>query len=189
LRPLNRTQLDQAHPYSDVTHRARSAGSRPCTLVARPSSWPRSPRVRPGRSGACEGVVQACTLSERSFFARAPLGCDVSRGRERDVRDESASVCLGGAGRQCIEAVLPLVRKPRLAPDQLTRVDTGFMSTFPQLSTSKKVHGFMRFRGSVAQNDRSGDALQEAPLNPLIFTCQHESRAPDTRIGCGRTNA
>src|SRR5207249_2624354 len=36
--------------------------------------------------------------SERSFFARAPLGCDVSRGRERDVRDESASICLGGAG-------------------------------------------------------------------------------------------
>src|SRR5213593_3136404 len=48
------------------------------------------------------------SLSERSFFARAPLGCDVSRGRERDVRDESASICLGGAGRQCIEAVLPL---------------------------------------------------------------------------------
>src|SRR5216117_337382 len=48
------------------------------------------------------------SLSERSFFARAPLGCDVSRGRERDVRDECASVCLGGAGRQCIEAVLPL---------------------------------------------------------------------------------
>src|SRR5216117_4172131 len=48
------------------------------------------------------------SLSERSFFARAPLGCDVFRGRERDVRDESASVCLGGAGRQCIEAVLPL---------------------------------------------------------------------------------
>src|SRR5437867_11398609 len=39
------------------------------------------------------------SLSERSFFARAPLGCDVFRGRERDVRDESASVCLGGAGR------------------------------------------------------------------------------------------
>src|SRR5204862_3138698 len=48
------------------------------------------------------------TISERSFFARARLGCDVSRGRERDVRDESASVCLGGAGRQCSEAVLPL---------------------------------------------------------------------------------
>src|SRR5438094_2704081 len=30
------------------------------------------------------------------------------QGRERDVRDESASVCLGGAGRQCIEAILPL---------------------------------------------------------------------------------
>jgi len=30
------------------------------------------------------------------------------QGRERDVRDKSASVCLGGAGRQCIEAVLPL---------------------------------------------------------------------------------
>ena len=30
------------------------------------------------------------------------------QGRERDVLDESASVCLGGAGRQCIEAVLPL---------------------------------------------------------------------------------
>src|SRR5205807_8158050 len=29
-------------------------------------------------------------------------------GRERDVRDDSASVCLGGACRQCIEAVLPL---------------------------------------------------------------------------------
>src|SRR5437867_8268947 len=29
------------------------------------------------------------SLSERSFFARAPLRCDVSRGRERDVRDES----------------------------------------------------------------------------------------------------
>src|SRR5206468_7351894 len=38
------------------------------------------------------------------------------QGRERDVRDESASVCLGGAGRQCIEAVLPL------APDEV-RVD------------------------------------------------------------------
>ena len=24
------------------------------------------------------------------------------QGRERDVRDESASVCLGGAGRQCV---------------------------------------------------------------------------------------
>ena len=111
------------------------------------------------------------------------------QGWERDVRDESASVCLGGAGRQCIEAVLPLVRKPRLAPDQLTRVDTGFMSTFPQLSTSKKMHGLMRSRESVAQNDWSGDALQEALLNPLVFTGRHESRAPDTRIGCGRTNA
>src|SRR5438309_7951508 len=30
------------------------------------------------------------------------------QGRERDVRDDSASVCLGGACRQCIEAVLPL---------------------------------------------------------------------------------
>src|SRR2546425_11040102 len=30
------------------------------------------------------------------------------QGRERDVLDDSASVCLGGAGRQCIEAVLPL---------------------------------------------------------------------------------
>src|SRR5213595_3251615 len=30
------------------------------------------------------------------------------QGRERDIRDQSASVCLGGAGRQCIEAVLPL---------------------------------------------------------------------------------
>src|SRR2546430_624799 len=27
------------------------------------------------------------------------------QGRERDVRDESASVCLGGAGRQWLEAV------------------------------------------------------------------------------------
>src|SRR2546427_10027822 len=53
-------------------------------------------------------MQEPCTLSERSFFARAPLGCDVSSGRERDVRDESASVYLGGAGRQCIEAVLPL---------------------------------------------------------------------------------
>src|SRR5213595_3822925 len=47
------------------------------------------------------------------------------QGRERDVRDESASVCLGGAGRQCIEAVLPLatdevrvdVRAPSLKLD------------------------------------------------------------------------
>src|SRR5206468_1406073 len=29
------------------------------------------------------------------------------QGRERDVRDE-VSVCLGGAGRRCVEAVLPL---------------------------------------------------------------------------------
>src|SRR5882724_9168716 len=35
------------------------------------------------------------------------------QGRERDVRDDSASVCLGGAGRQGIEAVL------RLATDEL----------------------------------------------------------------------
>src|SRR5213078_2656791 len=63
------------------------------------------------------------------------------------------------------------------------------MPTFPQLSTSKKMHGLMRSRESIAQNDWSGDALQEALLNLLIFTCQHESRAPDTRIGCRRTNA
>src|SRR5437867_11614817 len=60
-------------------------------------------------STASRIIVLRSTLdSECSFFARAPLGCDVFRGRERDVRDESASVCLGGAGRQCIEAVLPL---------------------------------------------------------------------------------
>src|SRR5438874_5944229 len=41
------------------------------------------------------------------------------RGRERDVRDESASVCLGGAGRQGIEAVL------RLATDELLRGCSG----------------------------------------------------------------
>ena len=57
------------------------------------------------------------------------------------------------------------------------------MSTFPQLSTSKKEHGLMRSRGGVAQNDRSVDALQEARLNPLVSTGQHESQAPYTRIG------
>src|SRR5438094_6467877 len=57
-------------------------------------------------------------------------------GRERDVRDESASVCLGGAGRQCIEAVLPLatdevrvdIRAPsreRRAPIRPTRQCRG----------------------------------------------------------------
>src|SRR2546427_12382328 len=45
----------------------------------------------------------------------------------------------------------------------------GRMSTSPQLSTSKKVHGLMRSRESVAQNDRSGNALQEALLNPLFL--------------------
>ena len=36
------------------------------------------------------------------------FGCRGERRSGSDVRDESASVCLGGAGRQCIEAVLPL---------------------------------------------------------------------------------
>ena len=47
-------------------------------------------------------------LSERSFFARAPLGCDVFRGWEGVSAMRSAWVCLGGAGRRCVEAVLPL---------------------------------------------------------------------------------
>src|SRR2546422_8948329 len=51
------------------------------------------------------------------------------QGRERDVRDESASVCLGGAGRQCIEAGLPLatdeVRVDVRAPSRPTRQCRG----------------------------------------------------------------
>ncbi len=57
------------------------------------------------------------------------------------------------------------------------------MSTFPQLSTSEKEHGLTRSRGGVAQNDRSVHALQEARLNPLVSTDQHESQAPYTRMG------
>src|SRR2546430_13008146 len=38
-------------------------------------------------------------------FRSRPAWLRRFQGRERDVRDESASVCLGGAGRQCIEAV------------------------------------------------------------------------------------
>src|SRR5439155_1593007 len=75
---------------------------------------------------------EPCTLSERSFFARAPLGCDVSRGRERDVRDESASVCFGGAGRQCIEAVLPL------ATDEVRRSACGCSGAVPERRVPKR---------------------------------------------------
>ena len=59
------------------------------------------------------------------------------------------------------------------------------MSTFPQLSTSKKTHDLMRSRESVAQNDWSGDAQQEAPLNPLVFTRQHESRRRTRALDAG----
>src|SRR5438034_11274753 len=34
---------------------------------------------------------ERCTLSERSFFARAPLGCAVLRARDRDLRDDIAA--------------------------------------------------------------------------------------------------
>src|SRR5437899_8656413 len=57
-----------------------------------------------------QSVVGPPEYCDRWSFAMSP-SCPRSstfRGRERDVRDESALVCLGGAGRQCIEAVLPL---------------------------------------------------------------------------------
>ena len=89
-----------------------------------------------------------------------------------------------------VERLTPRVRGYSRSPPALSSpMCRRLMSTFPQLSTSKKMHGLMRSRESVAQNDWSGDALQEALLNPLVFTGRHESRAPDTRIGCGRTNA
>src|SRR5437762_14109269 len=53
-------------------------------------------------------LTTVCAMRSETVPSRAPLGCDVFRGRERDVRNESTSVCLGGAGRQCIEAALPL---------------------------------------------------------------------------------
>src|SRR5438046_1512049 len=66
------------------------------------------------------------------------------QGRERDVRDESASVCLGGAGRQCIEAVLPL------ATDEV-RVDVRAPS---------RVHGGTR---NAVVSDASGVACCAPP--------------------------
>ena len=89
-----------------------------------------------------------------------------------------------------VARLTPRVRGYSRSPPALSSpMCRPLMSTFPQLSTSKKMHGFMRSRESVAQNDWSGDALQEALLNPPIFTRQHESRAPYTRIGCGQTIA
>src|SRR5205814_2366854 len=74
------------------------------------------------------------------------------QGRERDVRDESASVCLGGAGRQCIEAVLPLatdeVRVDVRAPSrsavfrygqQVTAVQRVFTRHTPLVSKSGRL--------------------------------------------------
>src|SRR6266481_6718754 len=93
------------------------------------------------------------------FFARAPLGCDVFRGRERDVRDESASVCLGGAGRQCIEAVLPLatddVRVDVRAPSRsamfrygqhVSAVERVFTRHNPLVSKSGRLSGVITTR-------------------------------------------
>src|SRR2546426_5812740 len=75
-------------PQGQADPRAAIDGGASGVTMARAGPHPRRAR----HSGQ-----RPCTLSERSFFARAPLGYDVSRGRERDVRDESASVCLGGA--------------------------------------------------------------------------------------------
>src|SRR5207247_333200 len=64
------------------------------------------------------------------------------QGRERDVRDESASVCLGGAGRRCIEAVLPLatdeVRVDVRAPRRDRRLSHGNLPRL-RLSTQHRV--------------------------------------------------
>src|SRR2546428_108941 len=47
-------------------------------------------------------------LSERSSFARAPLGCDVFRGWEGGSAMRRAWGCLGGAGRRGGEAGVAL---------------------------------------------------------------------------------
>src|SRR5438876_1403118 len=54
------------------------------------------------------GVRNPARSQNARFSLAHRLAATFFQGRERDVRDESASVCLGGAGRQCIEAVLPL---------------------------------------------------------------------------------
>src|SRR5437016_1958504 len=67
------------------------------------------------------------------------------QGRERDVRDESASVCLGGAGRQCIEAVLPL------ATDEV-RVDVR--GAVPTERVVQKVVGTPGGRSATARGEK-----------------------------------
>ncbi len=59
-----------------------------------------------------------------------------------------------------VERLTPRVRGYSRSPPALSSpMCRRLMSTFPQLSTSKKMHGLMRSRESVAQNDWSGDAL------------------------------
>jgi len=77
------------------------------------------------------------------------------QGRERDVRDESASVCLGGAGRQCIEAVLPL------ATDEV-RVDVRAPS-----------------RSAMFRNGQHVSAVERAPLARDVYAI---ACGPFTRV-------
>src|SRR5207253_6135433 len=95
-RPAQPPQSENLLPLvipQDVGH----SGGEPCAPPPRQRlgtallHWPvfRCPRLAgfgcPPRVVARRGFSDAARRSERSFFARAPLGCDVFRGRERDV--------------------------------------------------------------------------------------------------------
>src|SRR5256885_4139119 len=115
------------------------------------------------------------------------------QGRERDVRDESASVCLGGAGRQCIEAVLPL------ATDEV-RVDVRAPSRSAVFRYGQHVSAVERFdhatyRGSTDAEDvrRVGDRQQlvsvGAPIERRDAMVTAETQHPVLRPGVASTRA
>src|SRR5206468_2063135 len=63
---------------------------------------------RPPRPPATASCTKRRSSAWSATHKARGFGCRGERRSGSDVRDESASVCLGGAGRQCIEAVLPL---------------------------------------------------------------------------------
>src|SRR2546427_6588017 len=102
------------------------------------------------------------------------------QGRERDVRDESASVCLGGAGRQCIEAVLHLatdeVRVDVRAPSRCQA--NAIVDPLPNVKLTPLVFGSVRwplgFQGRRAMQPEPGLALLP---EPIALALDHEGVA------------
>src|SRR5207245_948080 len=92
-----------------------------------------------------------------------------SQGRERDVRDESASVCLGGAGRQC---VWMFGRRPGAPCSETANTSVAWKESLQDTTRLYSKSGGLS-RGRFDGVRVNVDQVPRLPMFPARWTLEH----------------